>query len=357
MKCYGRIMFSFLAIAFLAVQTLADSQRNIPSKQRSRSMPAAAPSGSLHGFFPLEVGNEWVYSDGIHSYQVQVLRKTEETNGRTYFEISDYFRDENVYKIRQGPIGQIYEYNPNGPDFQWYRFGTLSSEWLFSSADDISCVTGSTLNSTEYPHETVNVPAGAFAHINHFGFKSPCYDAGISEEIFAEGIGLIQRIYETIGGPRTYQLVYARLGSRELPAAQYGVRVSMDMPVYFNNRMPPIVNPWPIAQVMLAVQNTTETPMEFVFPTSQRFDFSVRDALGNEVLRWSDGLSFSQVETRETLHKGSWHFPASIHLKTRKGDLLPSGFYTLTGYLSIRDSEFTHQSMSGSISFEVRDIE
>ena len=88
-------------------------------------------------------------------------------------------------------------------------------------------------------------------------------DAGISSEYFAGGVGLVQRVLNTIAGPRTIQLVSASVGPSELPVTSYGVEVSLDRPVYYNNLMPPVIAPWPIARVRLAVRNETELPVEF----------------------------------------------------------------------------------------------
>jgi hypothetical protein len=107
---------------------------------------------------------------------------------------------------------------------------------------------------------------------------------------------------------------------------------------------------------MLVVRNNTEMPVEFTFPTSQRFDFIVRDALGKEVLRWSDGKMFLQVVGKEILLDQSRRYPAAIVLKDRKGNVLPAGLYTLTGVLTLQDSESGIQGMSGVVTFALRDL-
>ena len=103
--------------------------------------------------------------------------------------------------------------------------------------------------------------------------------------------------------------------------------------------MPPIVNPWPTARARLVVRNGTEIPVEFDVATSQRFDFIVRDALGQEVLRWSDGRAFAQVLGRETLRNESRSYSADLVLRSRDGKRLPAGRYTLVGYLTTQGSE------------------
>jgi hypothetical protein len=306
----------------------------------------------------LEVGNEWLYSDGTDSFRVEVRRETIEANEMKYFEISGFFPEDpaDVRKIRPGANGQILEYNPSGEDFLWYHFGTFNRVLRFQTGESIPCITDSLVISGGL-RETVVAPAGIFENTSPIRYESPCADAGLLKENFAAGIGLAQRVTQTIAGPRTFRLAYARIGSREIPIASYGVQVSMDLPIYYNNLMPSFVNnPWPTARVLLAVRNNTEMPVSFTFPTSQRFDFIVRDALGNEVLRWSDARAFLQVIGHETLVNGSRHYPVEITLKSRKGEILPPGFYTLTGHLTLQDWEPGISNMSGTVTFEIQNV-
>ena len=114
----GVVSVCLLAGAHARQKVLPIEQEPSVTSQRAQDWPE---------FFPLEVGNEWVYSDGAGSFTVQVLRETLEANGMKYFEVSDYFPHDTVKvrKLRRGPLGQILEYNPIGEDFLWYRFGNF----------------------------------------------------------------------------------------------------------------------------------------------------------------------------------------------------------------------------------------
>ena len=344
----GIVSVCLLAGAHARQRVLPIEQAPSVTSQRAHDWPA---------FFPLEVGNEWVYSDGAGSFTVQVLRETLEANRMKYFEVSGYFPHDTVKvrKLRRGPLGQILEYNPVGEDYLWYRFGNFRGAWRFDTGDDIPCITGSRVSIGDVG-TTVNVPAGVFERTLRLDFAAICMDGGIGSEYFAGGVGLVQRVMNTIAGPRTFQLVAAHVGASELPSASYGIEVSLDRPFYYNNLMPPIIDPWPTARARLAVRNHTEWPVEFTFPTSQRFDFIVRDASGKEVLRWSDGRVFLQVIGRETLFQDSRIYSADIVLKSRDGRPLPAGSYTLVGYLTTPGSGSGLWSMSGVVVFEIRDL-
>lgn len=71
--------------------------------------------------------------------------------------------------------------------------------------------------------------------------------------------------------------------------------------------------------------NLTDKPLVLTFPTTQQYDWTVTDAEGNLVYRWSDGRAFAQVVTQLTISVGtsdsfesSWAIPR---------DLKPNGFY------------------------------
>ena len=356
MKNHMRSFFMSAAVVLVCLLASAHArQRVLPIEQAPSVTSQRAHDGPA--FFPLEVGNEWVYSDGASSFTVQVLRETLEANRMKYFEVSGYFPHDTVKvrKLRRGPLGQILEYNPVGVDYLWYRFGNFRVSWRFDTGDDIPCITGSRVSIGDVG-ATVNVPAGIFERTLRLDFAAICMDGGIVSEYFAGGVGLVQRVLNTIAGPRTFQLVAAHVGASELPAASYGIEVSLDRPVYYNNLMPPIIDPWPTARARLAVRNHTEWPVEFTFPTSQRFDFIVRDALGKEVLRWSDGRAFLQIIGRETLVKESRSYSADIVLKSRDGRPLPAGFYTLVGHLTTQGSGSGLLNMTGVVIFEIRDL-
>lgn len=50
--------------------------------------------------------------------------------------------------------------------------------------------------------------------------------------------------------------------------------------------------------------NTAPEPMEFTFPTSQRYDFLVETADGEPVWQWSADRAFLQALSHETLEPG-----------------------------------------------------
>jgi hypothetical protein len=349
-----RSLIVVAGIALLCLTAGAFAQR--PASPIGTAPRMTAQRGAdLPGYFPLEVGNEWVYSDGVDTFTVQVQRETQEVNGTKYFEVSGYFPNDTAKtrKLRRDSLGRIRELNPAGEDFLWYQFGNVRGAWQFVTSGQIPCVTGSRVSFGEIG-ATVDVPAGVFQRTLRLRFVSPCADAGIAGEYFAGGVGLVKRVLNTFAGPRTVHLVAAHVGGLDLPASSYGIGISLDRPFYFNNLMPPVINPWPTAKVRLVVRNETGLPVELMFPTSQRFEFIVRDATGKEILRWSDGRVFLPVVSQETLLRESRTYSADITLKSREGRPLPAGYYTMTGFVTTQESG--HLNMTSSVTFEIRNL-
>ncbi len=77
--------------------------------------------------------------------------------------------------------------------------------------------------------------------------------------------------------------------------------------------------------VKYTLTNLADKPLVLTFPTTQQYDWTVTDAEGNLVYRWSGGRAFAQLVTQLTIPVGtsdgfesSWFIPR---------DLKPNGFY------------------------------
>ena len=82
-------------------------------------------------------------------------------------------------------------------------------------------------------------------------------------------------------------------------------------------------------QLTLHVTNTSSRPVEFTFPSSQRYDFIVRRAGGEEVWRWSEGMMFTQAISRVTLAPDeSWDMQAVWDASGLTGEFVATGVVT-----------------------------
>ena len=61
--------------------------------------------------------------------------------------------------------------------------------------------------------------AGTFDSALLIRYRSDrCADAGIQEEFYQLGLGMLRRVSDSIAGPQTYDLIYARIGKLRLAA-------------------------------------------------------------------------------------------------------------------------------------------
>lgn len=84
-------------------------------------------------------------------------------------------------------------------------------------------------------------------------------------------------------------------------------------------------------RLLLHVTNTGDAPLDFTFPSSQRYDFVVRDEAGEEVWRWSEGMMFLQAISHATLAPGeTWDFDVVWEPGDRRGRYEVVGRVTAT---------------------------
>jgi hypothetical protein len=179
----------------------------------------AAPEAEAHyenTYFPLHVGNEWNYSfaDGRDALTVTVDESwVSPVTGQIWFRLREYNGDS--HWLMQSAAGRVFEW----PARQWYRFGAAAgSSWTMSIAprDSIPCSNGARLEVVSR-NETLKVPAGTFSTI-HIRYSSSCRDAGITDEWFARGVGLVQRSQRSGKDPVVIMLERAVISGRSVCA-------------------------------------------------------------------------------------------------------------------------------------------
>ncbi|MBI1848991.1 MAG: hypothetical protein HYR85_01475 [Planctomycetes bacterium] len=116
-----------------------------------------------------------------------------------------------------------------------------------------------------------------------------------------------------------------KVPSAKIPFSGVGITVQTDRNSY------PIV-PGAAAPAMwaaVAINNSGDEPLRMEFPNSQKYDFSIRDSVGEEVYRWSKGREFESKPSRLVVDKGGVHYVEEIRLTQASGAPLPPGDYTL----------------------------
>ena len=271
-------------------------------------------------YFPLDVGNQWVYRSAgrapAEAWVVEVTG-TREVNGTRYFQVAGLpggphlmrYRDNNVLVFVRGQEGQ---------ERVWLPFQAAVGEAFATSIDE--CNPTAVIRSRR---ATVRSPLGTFNEGLEVGYApGQCADAGLTQETYLPGIGLAERRSTSFTGERVMQLVYARLGGGyvEVGAAETGFTVATDRLVYA---------PGATANVRMTLRNTQDRPLVLTFPSGQDYDVQIRDSKGEIVYTWSANKAFPLIFRGEVRIQGTRQWLAIVELPQ-----LPPGEYSLTGFLA-----------------------
>ena len=294
-------------------------------------------------FFPLHVGNQWIYRTAIgarnQSITVVDIPRTEIAGDQTYSVVRGF--EDGPALLRMGSDnGTLYRYNESTKAEEiWAVFSTKEGDTYRTAINPCNQTA-----RVESRSAKTTAPAGEFW--NALAIRYPaanCADAGLDSEIYAPYIGLVERTSVTIAGPRRMQLIYARVGGvTVLSAPEVSFSVALDQASYAAADT---------ATVRMTLRNTSATPLVLRFTSSQRFDILIRDAAGTEVYRWSAARAFAAVAGREEIAGGERNYVEPVPLANLAGQPLPAGRYTLEAWIS---GTGPRPQYAGTTGFDVR---
>jgi hypothetical protein len=280
----------------------------------------ALSSAAAQDYFPLHPGNQWIYRVGgfaAGGHKVVEIVREDIIDNRAYsllrgLEVNDVY-------LRQSEDGTLYAYDPDtNIESVWAVFSTPEGQSYRTSINECNHTAKVESRSAE-----VKLPIGDVVNALEVSYPGAnCADAGLTADHFLPYIGLVRREVTTIGGPRAFELIYARIGGvTVLSAPQVSFTLTLDRAVYERGDQTPVMT----ARMTLRV---TRQPLELTFPSGQRFDVVLRNEAGREVFRWSDGKAFTLALGSETIQNGEKNYITEIPLR------LPAGKYTAEGWLT-----------------------
>jgi len=274
---------------------------------------AAAALAQTPDYFPLAVGNVWIYRQGgapgrdAAPVTVEVTRAAE-FGGRTYFEVREYRRGS--YWLRNDWEGRVWQYDEKaGAESLWYDFTRRAGE-VYQTALPTCCGRAEVVSTAA----SKQVALGQFDRALYQLTYPGVFQVGITEEDFFPYVGLLYRS-ENTGGPgfRTLDLTYAKIsGVTVLNASGLGFGVARR-------------DGW--ARIFL--NNNTGGPLRLVFLSGQTYDLTVSDREGKALWRWSDGRGFTMALRAVDMPAGetSWpvEFPSLEGAATLTAELVTAG--------------------------------
>jgi hypothetical protein len=308
-------------------------------------MPAAHPD-----YFPLHVGNQWVYraggtrTDGILTLEIT---RTGQFAGRTYWLLHGLPQGD--FWLRMDEEGNLWAYSPErNQEELWYAFQKPEGE------EYRTAVPGSLSRAVVASRQSAY--KGPIGEVNNaLEIRYPgVFQAGMERELFLPYIGMVHR-KQNVGGPATvtYDLIYSRTGGvTVLSAPELGFSLTLDRAIYYANLMPPIdpERAVPTMTARLTLRNTTGTPVELVWPSGQRYDFQIRNEKGEVLWRWSEGRAFILLFGVEPF-TGERNYTEVIRLGDASGKPFPQGKYLMEGWLATQPRAYF-----ASTPFEIRHV-
>ncbi len=299
-------------------------------------------------YFPLATGHQWVYRSVDRSFSsvfAVEVKQTQTFNGREYF-LVEGFQEQNRVWLRADDAGRVWMWSERARAEEiWIDFAAQPPA-TFKPGSDF-CASSAVVESREWPYKG---PIGEFKNALSVKYvPGSCADAGLDRDVFLPSVGLVQRTSLTIAGPRTYDLIYARLGSTVIGGGEAGFSLTLDKHTYWANMMPPVdpARSIPVMTARLTVRNGTGEPMELNFNSSQRFNIVIYDSRGEVVYHWAAARLFMPVTGKEVIN-GEKNWVETIPLA--HGDRpLPEGRYAVVAEVLSEG-----RPLSATVGFEVR---
>ncbi len=286
-------------------------------------------------YFPLAVGNSWVYktTEGrLADVQAVDVAGTASFEGRDYFLVHFFQRD--VY-LRVSTDGTLFEYDQNAKKEKvWIAFGTDAGQSFPTEIDNCDKTAKVESKAAKY-----SGPTGTFTNALQLSFVKSCTDAGIISETFLPYVGLVEHVVDNIAGARKYSLIYSRTGVTEVTTPEIRFSLSLDAAVY------PVSSAASQLVARLTLRNTTASPVTLQFPSGQTYELKIRNEKGEMVYQWSQGMAFTQIFRTENFGPGERNYPILVQLPS-----LPAGKYVADANLTTVDPTI----YTASVGFEVR---
>jgi hypothetical protein len=196
-------------------------------------------------YFPLAVGDEWTYlrtSQVINEKLFVNVTGKMQPSGSTlvFYQLNNY--NGQAHWVQQTNTGMVYEY----PNLVWYLLNAeVGQSWTMHINTRVpGVIIGSdgAILTVVSRNEVVKVPAGIFTTV-HIRFQTGVYDAGITDEWFAPGVGLVKRMETSFVGAINTDLVRAVIDGRVIENPLVTTSVVTDQPVYWEDHMPSSVPP------------------------------------------------------------------------------------------------------------------
>jgi len=228
---------------------------------------AACLHGQAIDYFPLDVGNVWIYRTA-HGDEVVEVAERREVEGAAFFRVRSGLSGD--LWLRHDGSGRVLRYDEERRrEMVWYDFARRGGERYGEGARDV---------------EVLRVDGSRSIALGNFERVVYQHRVGGAEEGFLPYVGLVYG--------EGKELVYARLsGVTVLNADGLGFGVARGK-----------------GYARLFLNNNSAAPVRLVFGSGQTYEVTLLDGAGKELYRWSEGKGFTLAVRQIDFARGetSW---------------------------------------------------
>lgn len=241
-------------------------------------------------FLPLAPGNQWILRSATGARQeLRVGLNLLSNNGEAYYRL-------NGYRVQ--------------PD--WVRLDA-KGDLLFLNMETELPETLTRFSQPGEPYRTPIATCPQWATVEtkrttwrnlpalKISYEGGCPDNAITDELYLENIGLVQRTVSTIAGPVTYNLAEARVGNFSY-SDKAGAFFDVALPSAYIRQE----NGEARTRVTLRLSARQSDPIRLLYSSSQQYDFKLFDQAGKLVWQWSNGRVFLPSTTVDNVVERVW---------------------------------------------------
>jgi hypothetical protein len=267
-------------------------------------------------FFPLQEGNTWTYREPAtgQTFSVRVGRPVT-VGGRLYYDLIGYTDTDLQVRIEETFGALAYWDGFRNQEFLLTSFEQFEGgHWL---APFRPCPLQDGQGQLKLGNH--DGPVGSIVGVLEIQYRAiGCADVGPLQEQYADHLGMLRRIVSTITGPRTFDLIAARVGNITINAAP---SASFSVSLGATTGAGPV-----LATFRLHVNS--KLPLTLSFSSGQEYDLALKDSAGATLWKWSASQTFLQA-LHQRIVADEWSATVEVPWPTTAAGVLQPGDYTV----------------------------
>ena len=267
-------------------------------------------------FFALQEGNTWTYREPVTGQTFSVrVGPLVTIAGHVYYDLVGYTGTDLLVRIEETYGALVYWDGAGNQDVLLTSFEQFEGgHWV---APFRPCPEQDGQGQLKLGNH--DGPAGPVVGVLEIQYRAiGCADVGLLQEQYADHLGMLRRVVSTIAGPRTFDLIAARVGNLTIDAAPNAS---------FSVSLGPTAGAGPVPATFHLHVNS-KLPLMLSFSSGQEYDFALKNSAGTTLWRWSASVTFLQA-MHQRIVADEWSGTVDIPWPTTSAGVLRPGDYTV----------------------------